>query len=259
MRALGNAPNSQGDDWTILVRKAGPAGPNQPPSVSITEAEPVASTDGVFQEQNGLILFELESQPATDGWQLQDSVPGFTGDGYFRWEGPDLFGSPGTQGVTQYKFNVTNAGAYQMRFHNHRDGGIPFDQENDIWARMDKRARGSRSSPERKGQWNWVSQFDFGEGNRPSASYQLSPGEHTFTIAGRSNGFRVDRVALYNTALTSSAVAQDLNTPTSPTVGGQGGELTFDLQSFVSDDGQNQPIPQLWWTLDEGPGTAGLQ
>lgn len=253
--SLGSAPSSVTQDWAILVQRRTSTGPNEPPVVSIPVAEPApAMGDGVFQEQNGLVVFELESQPATGGWQFQTGVPGFTGTGYYRWEGPDLFGSPGAQGVTAYKINITNPGTYQMRFRNHRDGGIPFDQENDIWARMDNGSWAKVFSGV-QGQWNWASNFDFGEGNRPSATYQLSAGEHTFFISGRSNGFRVDRVAFYNTALTSAGVAQNVNTPQSPQ-SGVANDLTFNLEGQVSDDGQVLLSPQLQWSLDAGPGAA---
>ncbi|TWT40656.1 DUF5060 domain-containing protein [Botrimarina hoheduenensis] len=253
-RSLGTPPSDVNQDWVILVRPFDPDAPNTPPGVSITDATPVATSDGVFQEENGLVLFELESQPAAGGWELQSSVPGFTGSGYYRWEGPNLFGNPGAQGVTQYRFNVTNPGTYQMRFHNHRNGGIPFDQENDVWTRMDN-GQWVKVFSGTQGQWNWASNFDFGEGNRPSASYNLAAGEHTFTISGRSTGFRIDRVALYNTSLTGSGVALNLNTPTSST-GVATGDLTFDLSAIVEDDGKQSPTPTLSWTLDAGPGTA---
>lgn len=254
---LGQAPNNTSQDWAILVQRRASNGPNQPPTVSIPVADPaLASGDGVYQEQNGLVIIEMESQPAAGGWQEQTSVAGYTGDGYYRWEGPDLFGSAGAQGVTAYKINVTNAGTYQMRFRNHRDSDIPFDQENDVWARMDNGSWAKVFSGT-QGSWNWGSNFDFGEGNRPSASYQLSAGEHTFYISGRSNGFRLDRVAFYNTALTSAGVAQDVNTPESPTSGVVDG-MTFNLEGQVSDDGQVLPSPSLQWSLDAGPGTAAF-
>ncbi len=253
--SLGLAPNSTGQDWAILVQRRASTGPNEPPTVSITDADPAAASAGdVFQEENGLVVIEMESQAAAGGWQLQDSVPGFTGDGYYRWEGPNLFGNPGAQGVTAYKINITNPGTYQMRFRNHRDGGIPFDQENDVWTRMGNGAWAKVFSGT-QGQWNWVSNFDFGEGNRPSASYQLEAGEHTFFISGRSTGFRIDRVAFYNTSLTGSGVAQNVNTPQSPTNGVSDG-LTFDLSGQALDDGQVLLSPTLQWTLDAGLGTA---
>ena len=255
--SLGSAPNSVNQDWAALVTREGPPGPNEPPHVSINSITALApTTGGVFQEENGLVVFELESEPAVDGWQFQNSVTGHTGGGYFRWEGPNLFGNPGAQGVIEYKFNITNPGTYQMRFHNHRNGGIPFDQENDIWAKMDN-GQWIKIFSSQQGTWNWQSNFDFGEGNRPSASYQLGAGEHTLTISGRSTGFRVDRVALYNLSLTTAGQAQNLSNPQSP-VAGQTGELAFELEGVVLDDGQATITPQLQWSLESGPGTASF-
>ncbi|MEM9410688.1 MAG: dockerin type I domain-containing protein, partial [Planctomycetota bacterium] len=253
--SIGLPPEDSELDWTALVRRVPDNGQNNPPLVSITGVEPLEFVEGdVFQEQNGLIVVELESMPPVDGWELQTSIPGFTGDGYFRWEGPNLFGQPGAQGVIQYKINVTNPGLYQMRFRNHRDGDIKFDQENDIWARLDNQ-QWIKIFSSQQGFWNWASNFDFGEGNRPSASYDLSAGEHTFTISGRSQGFRVDRFVFYNTALTSAGSAQNTSNPQSPT-GGVANGLGFAVVGDVVDDGQILLSPNLQWSILSGPGTA---
>ena len=252
---IGSAPNSTNQDWAAIVHRVGPQGPNQAPIVAIDSIVPANVNDGgTFQEENGLVIFEMESQPATGSWELQTSIPGYTGNGYYRWEGPNLFGNPGAQGVMSYKFDITNPGTYQMRFHNHRDAGTA-DQENDIWAKMDD-GNWIKVFSSTAGQWNWGSNFDFGEGNRPSASYQLSEGEHTFYVSGRSQGFRVDRVALYNTNLISAGQAQNLNNPQSTTRGAGVEGLTFDLAATVSDDGQSLNTPNLLWQLEFGGGVA---
>ena len=255
LQSVGLPPNEPEEDWVVLVTRRGDSGINEPPVVEITDAIPVEVFDGnAFQEENGLVVIEMESMTPVDGWQLQTDVAGFTGEGYFRWEGPNLFGNPGAQGVIQYRINITNPGLYQMRFRNHRDGGIPFDQENDIWARMDSE-QWIKVFSGQQGFWNWASNFDFGKGNRPPATYQLSAGEHTFTISGRSQGFRVDRVVFYNTAMTSSGQAQSTNNPQSPN-GGSGEGLGFELIGSVADDGQVLFTPDLQWTLLNGPGSA---
>ena len=252
--SLGNAPDNINQDWAAVVRRAAPQGPNQAPIVTIDDISPAPVTEGgVFQEENGLVVFEMESTSATGSWELQTAIPGYTGEGYYRWEGPNLFGNPGAQGVMEYKLNITNPGTYQMRFHNHRDAGTA-DQENDIWAKMDN-GNWIKVFTGIAGQWNWGSSFDFGEGNRPGASYQLSAGEHTFYVSGRSQGFRVDRVAFYNTSLISAGQAQNLNNPQSQVSGGAN-DLTFDLSATVSDDGQVLNTPSLLWQLEFGLGTA---
>ena len=147
-RHIGFPPADIEFDWVALVQRRDINGENEPPVVTINNVTPIETTEGgIFQESNGLVVFEMESQPATDGWELQSDVAGHTGDGYFRWEGPDLFGNPGAQGITEYQLNITNAGLYQMRFHNHRDSGIPGDQENDVWQRWIPET-GSKSSRE---------------------------------------------------------------------------------------------------------------
>lgn len=255
VRSVGLPPQAPEEDWVVLVTRREDSGANAPPVVEITDVIPLDTVDGgSFQEENGLVVIEMESMPTVDGWQLQTDVAGFTGDGYFRWEGPDLFGNPGAQGVIQYRFSISNPGLYQMRFRNHRDGGIPFDQENDIWARMDS-GQWIKVFSGQQGVWNWASNFDFGEGNRPPATYQLSEGEHTFTISGRSQGFRVDRVVFYNTLLTSQGQAQNTNNPQSPVQGSVNG-LSFELIGSVEDDGQFLSTPELQWTLMDGSGSA---
>ena len=252
---VGLPPNEPEEDWVVLVTRRMDSGNNEPPVVEIVDVTPLdTGGDDSFQEDNGLVVIEIESRPAVDGWQLQTDVPGFTGSGYFRWEGPNLFGNPGAQGVIEYPINITNPGLYQMRFRNHRNGGIPFDQENDIWTRMDS-GPWTKVFSGQQGIWNWASNFDFGKGNRPPASYQLSKGKHMFTISGRSQGFRVDRVVFFNTALIPTGQAQSTDNPQSPTGGSEKG-LSFELSGSVSDDGQVLFVPDLQWSVIDGPGFA---
>lgn len=56
---LGLAPNSPDQDWAILVRRAAPTGPNEPPAVSIPGATPLSAADG--------LTFNLVAQVTDDG------------------------------------------------------------------------------------------------------------------------------------------------------------------------------------------------
>ena len=257
-RPVGQPPSQSGQDWIALVRRIQPDGQNTAPVVTIDRADRVVTSgSGAFLEDNGLLVMEMESQTPVDDWELQTDIAGFTGNGFFRWEGPNLFGNPGAQGVMSYPFRIENPGTYQMRFRNHRDGDVAFDAENDVWAKLDNE-NWIKVFSGMQGQWNWASNFDFGKGNRPSASYVLSAGDHTFTISGRSNGFRIDRVIFYEPSLTSAGQAQNTSQPQSQQEGAAD-ELTFFLDGHVIDDGEPVVFPSLQWSLQSGPGTATFE
>ena len=76
--------------------------------------------EGVFQEQGGLLVVEFESTGASGNWSMEHDVPGHTGPGYLRWDGPDQFGSPGHDPFS-VDFDIYQGGIYAFRIRNHHD------------------------------------------------------------------------------------------------------------------------------------------
>jgi len=177
-------------------------------------AAPAAQADGgVFVEQNGLVAIHMESNPPS-GWTLSTSTPGWTGDGYFRWNGPNLFQQPGAQGVFAYDVLISTPGTYTLFLRNRHDDPNPTEH-NDVWVKVDNGAwekvfsNGYTSLPY-VGHWSWESRTE--HPGFPQATYYLSPGQHRINFSARSYGFKMDRVHL---ALPNAPNANNVNAPES--------------------------------------------
>jgi hypothetical protein len=146
-----------------------------------------------FCEQDGLIVMEIESAPPGTGWLFENSSSGYTGTGYYRWDGGDQFNNPGL-GIMSYTFTVANPGTYNFRIRNkHTDPDATM--ENDCWTRLDG-GGWDKSYSQVNNVWTWSTRFDL-PGSDVDASYVLSAGTHTFEISGRSQNFRIDRMHFY--------------------------------------------------------------
>lgn len=124
---------------------------------------------------------------------------GHTGIGYYAWRGPDHFSTPGN-GILEYKFNADQGGVYEMDIRNRRYKGgrtIADDQENDVWVRVDGGSWNKVYSNTPFDQRDWSTRFDFGNGNRENAVYDLTQIVHVSEISGRSANFKLDRINLH--------------------------------------------------------------
>ena len=135
----------------------------------------------------GAVVLECEEHEAIGSWAFETVLPGFSGDGYFRWNGPNFFNTPGTDTLS-YAFQVDTPGSYVMRIWSQQTNP-DSTLENDVWARVDD------------GTWEKVFGFQVGVWN-PNAIVEdtgqvfqvtLGAGLHTLQLSGRSNNFRVDR------------------------------------------------------------------
>ena len=178
----------------------------------------VPASAQVYLAQNGIVAIQMESSGAPGDWTESTSTPGFTGEGYIEWRGPNLFNTPG-QGVFTFDFEVSESGSYNLNIHNrHEDPDAT--EENDVWIRMDGGAwiKTFSNMNGSVGNWTWESRFDLSHNNQPQASYNLNAGQHRVEFSGRSNGFKMDRVHLYRPG---TANALNENIPVSPVRFGQ--------------------------------------
>jgi hypothetical protein len=162
-----------------------------------------------YQEQNGLVVFEVESTPPIEYWTAETDLAGFTGDSYYTWRGPEYFTTPGVAPLA-YQIMINTPGLYYFRLHNRHDYPDP-SQQNDLFAQMDNSGWiKTFSSP--GGVWTWTTAFDHHtfQGN---AEYQLGAGLHTLQLSARSHGFSIDRITLY---LPGVANGEDISLPVSP-------------------------------------------
>jgi len=193
---------------SVLVRRTAPS-----LLLASAIAAPVAA-QGTFLAQDGLLVVELESAQPIGDWTLSTSTPGFIFDGYFRWDGPNLFNSPGASGIFGFEFEVETGGDWILSLRNRHEDPDPTE-ENDVWMRMDggQWIKVFSNMPGSVGAWTWESRFDFGHGNQPQAHYNLQPGTHLLEFSGRSNGFKMDRFHIY---LPGHPGGNDPNRPESP-------------------------------------------
>ncbi|MCP3916437.1 MAG: hypothetical protein GY711_12840 [bacterium] len=174
-------------------------------------AAPFAAADGgVFQESGGLVVVQIESTDATGDWVGTTTPSGYTFQSLYRWEGVDLFSTPG-QGVLAYQIEIFQPGTYRLRIRNRHDD--PDDtEENDVWTRMDGGTwfKTFSNGPGTVATWNWETQFDIT--GQPDASWSLGAGVHTLEFSARSHGFMMDR---FHLALPGNPGSENANLPES--------------------------------------------
>lgn len=182
-------------------------------------ATPAAFADGgVFVEQNGIVSIHMESNPPA-GWAESTSTPGFTGESYYVWNGPDLFQQPGVQGLINFDILISTQGTYTLNLRNRHDHPNPTEA-NDIWVKMDNGpwekvfSNGYTSLPY-VGHWSWEARTE--HSGYPQATYWLSTGMHRLQFSARSNGFKVDKVHLTRP---TNPNATNENFPQSPRIVG---------------------------------------
>lgn len=157
-------------------------------------AAPAAAQDGPYVAQDGVLVIEMESGSPTGSWAVESSPGGFTGSSFIRWDGPNLFQSPGSD-IFGFDFVLGEGGRYHFRLHNRHDHP-DSTEENDVWIRMDGGPWVKTFSWQR-GQWTWATQHEFSHNDKPPAEYQLTPGPHRIEFSGRSHNFMIDRLHLY--------------------------------------------------------------
>lgn len=153
-----------------------------------------AAQNEVYRAENGLLVIEMESGHASGQWRTETSIPGYTGDSYLRWDGPNYFSEPGHD-VMAFEFELPEGGRYHFRIRNRHDHP-DSTEENDVWTRMDG-GQWLKTFSWQRGQWTFATQHEFNEHHKPPAEYQLTSGRHTIEFSGRSHNFMLDRFHLY--------------------------------------------------------------
>lgn len=147
----------------------------------------------LFVEENGIVVMEVEANPPLEAWVVERAVPGYTGNSYYTWRGPNLFGIPGVA-ILRYPVRLNQAGSYLLRIHNYHDFPDPTE-ENDVWARMDG-GPWIKVFSSLRGEWTWRTAFDINGGADAIYEY-LGTGDHVLELSARSYGFSIDRIALF--------------------------------------------------------------
>lgn len=165
-------------------------------STSNIESKIECDQNPIFIEKNGLIVFEVESIPIAEGWELETEVNGYSGEGYLTWKLPTNT-QPQGQGLLAYTFKVSNPGTYTVKirnFHPCED----FTECNDIFLKMND-TEWRKNFNHTLAEWDWNSQQDV-DHVFSDASYELEEGIHTLYLSRRSEDFSIDKIAILNEA-----------------------------------------------------------
>ena len=196
----------------------------------------------IYCETGDILVVEMESESVVSPWQNLTSASGYSGTGYFYWNGPNYFTSPGNAKLT-YTIKITNPGTYRFRWRSQIGLGTKQSEHNDAWLRLPDaddfygyRAstnstiypKGSGKTPNPNGQgsggwfkiymnslngWVWNTSTSDHDAHQIYAVFN-NPGLYTVEISGRSTGYMIDRFVFYNESAWSYANMQ--NAPASP-------------------------------------------
>lgn len=202
-----------------------------------TTREQRMDTAFAYRPDQGVVVIEAESCPATEGWLYKADTNGFSGFGYLEWGMAGQGIEPG-RGVLRYNFDINESGTYQLLIRGRiKDPAnrpeTPDPDGNDIWARF----MGGADVPGQKplgvtwnkiailghpAGWTWNTHADKGKPHPVSpACRSFEKGTHALELCGRSHGFAVDKIALIRcdngpiTDFDSVALAQRLDRPES--------------------------------------------
>ncbi|MEO1660636.1 MAG: DUF5060 domain-containing protein [Pseudomonadota bacterium] len=197
-------------------------------ALSMVASDALLTTQADAESQAQIGVYDLPASPKTFAieaedigtnppadWVFENDKAGFTGAGYLRWTGPDLFNINGAgSGTLSYIVNIPvgEEGDYRFAFRARRisrtDGRT--DLNNDIWMRIINDASGEEVQPNGEGpqtwwkmffsgsltNWVWSNSLDRQDGVKLPAIYNLSSGRHRIEISGRSTEFHLDRMTL---------------------------------------------------------------
>lgn len=148
---------------------------------------------GILVENDGMVIVEAEYSTLSEGWELQDEVKGYSGEGYLTWMLPTNTKAQ-NQGLLSYPFNINEPGNYTVKIRNFHDCE-DFTECNDIFVKMDD-GSWEKNFNHTLSQWDWNSRQDI-DHVFSDATYELEAGTHTLYLSGRSQDFSIDKIAIF--------------------------------------------------------------
>lgn len=178
--SIGASPDRE--DWVVVIKS--------PDANNITEIK-------AYHENNGLVVIQPETKPISTGWITENTISGFTGNGYIKYNGPDYFTAPGNA-LIEYKLNISTPGRYNISLRSNKMNP-DASEDNDVWMKVDNGTwyKTYNGNPDIN-KWVWNTQYEIvHHEDIPQAYADLSAGIHTLYLSGRSSGFYIDRIHLY--------------------------------------------------------------
>ncbi len=212
-----------------------------------------ASIAQTFLEEDGLVVIEIESaENAPSNWAEETAFAGFTGEGYFRYDGNNHSNDPGID-VIEYGIFIQNPGLYRFRWRSLIAEGSSTTDSNDSWLKifgdafyglqgtnsivcpkgydpssndcpveldddMNVMPAGSGSDGWFKvyrsgpGDWVWSTQTSDNDAHQIYARFDQST-LYRLQISGRSKNHAIDRLVMYHEDYTGEPL--DVNLPES--------------------------------------------
>ncbi|TNJ44984.1 T9SS type A sorting domain-containing protein [Tamlana fucoidanivorans] len=194
-----------------------------------------APCDGLlpFEEQNGILTIEMESGVINHpNWKVDNSVSGYTGDGYIYWDGPESFSSLSNAFIV-YNIKINTPGTYRFAWHMKINKGTSKGEHNDAWLKIDADdyyglKTGHRVIPKPACQtdpnndcpvgsstlgffkifgntldWRFVANTNDGDSHRVFVTFN-NPGIYKITLDARSSYCLLDRMVLRLNAISDS-------------------------------------------------------
>lgn len=154
-----------------------------------------------WQEKDDVLIMEAEAgvfDASTSGWKKETDFKEFHGNGYVVWRGEGDWGPEkrvydsisNTKHIISYTFQITNPGVYYVKVLNYH---LKEDGDNDVWVSVDK------GDWEKTYDWQ-INEWTFDERGE-WAKYKFDKGIHQVQMAGRSRGFAVDQIIIFEESM----------------------------------------------------------
>ena len=157
----------------------------------------------VWKENNGIVIIEAENnqdkKSNENGWKLKKIPKGYTGKGYYQWNGVGLWHKPSAydslpaERILTYYFEIEKEGVYYAKLRNYH---LQEDGDNDVFLSINK-SDWNKVYDHQESQWTWDENGKW-EDKYP---HFFKKGIYILQLGGRSVGFGVDKIALFHETL----------------------------------------------------------
>tara|TARA_R110000868_G_scaffold243273_1_gene499208 strand:+ start:1268 stop:1903 length:636 start_codon:yes stop_codon:yes gene_type:complete len=154
----------------------------------------------VWKENDGILVIEVENHSDKKSpnvkWELKKESKGFSGTGYYQWTGVgiwhkiDEYASMASERILSYTFEINKKGIYYAKIKNFH---LMEDGDNDVYLSINK-SSWNKIYDHQKENWTWD---ENGQWNDKYPQY-LKKGIYQIELAGRSQGFAIDKIALFH-------------------------------------------------------------
>ncbi len=161
------------------------------------------SSAQVYLESDGQVVVEVEATAATGNWLVSQTIPGYTGTSYYKWNGATT--TQGGNSLLTYQIQIQNPGNYQILWRSRIEEATDRTEANDTFVSLSGTPIAGQQTintnaftkayTNQLNAWSWqTATVD----NNPQPIRQFfSAGQHTIRISGRSFGHAVDRFVLF--------------------------------------------------------------